>query len=225
LVAIKLEVAKADLLFEAGLTQPEFVLFRDTSALLHHLYKRLEPHGLRLNELRIERGSGNVADYHVLCYLFNYWMTIRVRLERIEIVCSDLPEQYVEKFKAAILDVLRAVKDHRPELSYRAFELAVGLHARLEGQPARDYLARFVANIPPDLGPSTGSGTVFYFGPEGDRLLSSVTVDMSAMVPDAVYLRLYAIWDAKKIVADSLPALADGFVRHAVDKLGLQLPR
>ena len=223
-MAIKLEVAKADLSFEAAFAQPEFSLFQNTPVLLHHLFKRLEPHGLRLSDLRVERGGGSIADHHVLCYLFGYWMTVRVRVEKIEVVCSDLPEQRVEKFKAAIQDVLKAVKDCRPELSFRAFALAVGMHVKLSEQPVREYLAQFVSNTPAGLGASTGSGTVFYFGPEGDRLLSSITVDMSAVIPDATYLRLHAVWDAKKVAVDSLPAAADGFVRCAVEALGLQLP-
>ena len=225
-MAIKLEAARADLTLEAGYSQPEFGLFfEDGSALLHHLFKRLEPYGLRLTDLRVERGSGNIGDQHILCYLFNYWMTVRIRIERIEVVCSELPQDYVDKLKAAIVDVLGAVKDYRPNLSFRAFAIVVGLHAKLEGQPVRDYLARFVANVPQHLGPSTGSGAVFYFGPEGDRLLSSITADVSAVVQDAAYLRIHGVWDAKKVAPDSLSAIADGFVHQALESLGLQLPQ
>jgi len=145
-------------------------------------------------------------------------------VERVEVVCAELPQPDVEKFNAAMLDALRAVKEHRPELSFRAFALAIRMHARLKGLPVRDYLGRFVSNIPQDLGPSTGSGTVFYFGSEGDRLLSSLTVDVSAVVPDGVYLGVHAVWDARRTEVESVSALADGFVRHAVDKLGLYLP-
>ena len=222
LVAIKLEVAKADLVFEAGYPQPEFDLFRDGATLLDRLFKRLEPYGLHLNDLRVERGVGNVGDQHILCYLFNYRMTVRIRVERIEIICSELPRDYVEKFGAAIVDVLRAVKDYRPDLHFRAFAVAIGLHAMLQGQSIRDYLGRFVANIPQRLGPSTGNGAVFYFGPEGERLLSTVTVDLSTVVQDAAYLRIHGIWDAKKVTPDSLSGTADTFVRQVLDSLGLQ---
>ena len=110
---------------------------------------------MRLTDIRFERGVGNVGDQHILLYLFNYWMTVRIRAERIEIICSDLPQEHVEKFKAAILDVLQAVKDYRPDLSFRAFAIAIGLHGKLEGQPVREYLARFVTNVPKKLGPPT----------------------------------------------------------------------
>ena len=222
-MGINLEVAKADLAFEAGFPQPEFGLFQDTAALLHHLFKHLEPHGLRLNDIRVERGTGNMGDQQIVCYLFNYWMTVRIRIERIEVVCSELPRDYVEKFKAAILDVLQAIKDYRPEQSFRTFGMVLGLHAKLEGQPAREYLARFIAKVPENLGPSTGGGVIFYFGPEGDRLVASIIADVSAAVQDAVYLRIHGLWDAKKVAPASLPGVADVLVRQALEGLDLSL--
>jgi hypothetical protein len=223
-VAIKLEVEKADLTFEAGYPQPEFGLFRDAAVLLQHLFRRLEPYGLRLTDIRFERGAGNVGDQHILFSMFNYSMTVRIRIERIEIICSDMPQDQVEKFKAAILDVIRAVKDYRPDLSFRAFAIIVGLHAKLEGEQVRDYLTRFVTNVPQGLGPSTGSGVIFYFGSEGDRLLSFVTADVSAVVQGAAYLRIHGMWDAQKVAPDALTGVADSFVRRALESLGLQLP-
>jgi len=71
-VSSRFHVEKADLLFEAAFEKPDFALLRDTSGLLEHLFRRLEPHGLRLNDLRLERGAGGLGDFHVLCYLFNY---------------------------------------------------------------------------------------------------------------------------------------------------------
>jgi hypothetical protein len=224
-VAIKVEVVRSDLAVEAGFPQPEFWLFRDVSALLHRLHTRLQPHGLKLTDLRLERATGNVAEQHVLCYLFDYLMTVRVRVERVEVNCSALPSpEYLDKFKAATLDVLRAVKDLRADLSFRAFAVAVGVHAKLEGQSARDYLTQFVAKVPQGLGASTGNGIVFYFGPEGERLLSSVTVDASALVPDGVFARIHGVWDASKIAPESLTGTAEAFVRQGLESLGLQVP-
>lgn len=221
----RLHVVKGDLTFDAGFVRPEFALLRDTPGLLSQLYRRLEPHGLRLTDLRVERGTGSVADSHVLCYLFNYRMMVRIRVERIEVVCSDLPQDYIQKFEPGITDTLWAVKDQLPNVAFRAFALAVGLHGQLEGQALRDYLGRFATNPPKELGPLTGSGTVFYFGPEGDRLLSSVTVDMSALIPDALYVRAQAVWDATKLPLESLSVQAQDFVRSAVGRLGLELPQ
>jgi len=222
-VAIKLEVEKSDLAFEAGFPKPEFALFRDSAALLDSLYLRLEPHGLKLADIRLER-VGSVGEQHLLVYLFNYSMTIRIRVERIEITCSELPQDLVESFRAAILDVLRAVKDYRPEVSFRAFAVAVGIHGKLEGKSARDYLGQFVSGVPTGLGPSIGAGAIFYFGAEGERLFATVTADVSAAVPNGLFVRVHSAWDAGRVAPEALAGTVEAFVRHALESLGLQLP-
>jgi hypothetical protein len=224
-VATQASVQRSEMWFEAAFAQPEFLLFANIPPLLQRLYARLEPHGLKLTDLRVERGTGGVAEQNILFYLFDYWMTVRVRVERIEIHCSTLPDQeYVNKFKAAMVDVLRAIKDLKPDFAFRAYAVAVGVHAKLEGQSVRDYLAQFVANVPKGLGASTGNGAVFYFGPEGDRLLSSLTVDPSALVPEAVFAKVHGLWDASKVSVEVLSGNAEAFIRQGLDSLGLQVP-
>jgi len=221
-MAVQIDVARSELAFEAGFPSAEFSLLQGSS-LLHHLYARLLPHGLKLADLRIERGAGNVGDYHVLCYLFDYLMTIRVRIERIEVQCSSLPNaEQLGKYQAAIVDLLQAVKDFKKDLSFRAFAVASTVHARLQGVSVRDYLASFAPTLPKGLGTPTGNGAAFYFGPEGDRILSSITLDTSALVSDALFVRIHAVWDASKISPETLAGgVAEGFVRQALDTLGL----
>lgn len=220
---VKFTVSQADFQLEAGYSRAEFSLFRETSGLLDHLFKALEPHGARLTDIRVERGNGSVGDYHILCYLFNYWVTLRVRIDRVEIIGSQLPQGYVDKYGAAIVDALQAIRTCRQDLSYRAYALVVGLHGSLEGTSVRQYLANFVKNVPDGLGPSMGNGTVMYFGPVGERLLCSVTVDTSAVVTDSLFCRTHVIWDATKVKIEGLPDLAKDFVRQAVNRIGLEL--
>lgn len=222
---INFHVGRADLHFEAGFSEPEFALFRDTPALLRQLFKSLEPHGARLSDIRIEQGGGTAADFHVLCYLFNFLMTLRIRLDHIEVICSQLPQDYVGRYGAAIVDALAAVRSYRPELSFRAYTLVTGLHGTLEGNSPKDYLSRFAANIPSGLGSSVGTGTVMYFGAEAERLMCSVTVDMSSVVQDSLYVRTHVLWDAKRVEIQALPKIGEAFVRQALIEVGLQLPQ
>jgi hypothetical protein len=223
-VALKLLVSKADITWEAGFPKPEFSLFRDTASLLDCIYRRLQPHGLQLANVRFERGAGNVGDQHVLIHLLNFLMTVRIRPERIEVICADLRQDLADKFKLAALDALRAVKDCNRDLTFRAFASALDIHATLEGQSVREYLARFVTTPTTTLGPSTGNGVVFYFGPHGDRLLSTITADRSALVPEGVFIRLHGVWDAGRTPTDALPGTVEAFIREALDGLGLHLP-
>ncbi|MBI2160204.1 MAG: hypothetical protein HYU25_07500 [Candidatus Rokubacteria bacterium] len=221
---LKLNVAKADLSVESGFAQPEFGLFRDTPKFLQHLFTRLQPHAPQLQNLKIERGNNSIAEFHVVCHLYNFRVGVRVFTEKVGVVCIDVQENEVERFETVIVDALSAVKEHQPAVAFRTHTMGVMLHGTLQDKSARDYLATFVKNVPSGLGPHTGNGAVIYFGAQEDRILSSITMDLSALVPDGLFLRPYVVWDANKIEVAALPARATAFVRQALDAFGLEVP-
>ncbi len=220
---INFHVGRADLHFEAGYNEPEFALLRDPAGMISQIFKSLARHGVRLSEIRIERGASSAADFHVLCYLFNFWMTIRIRVDRMEVICSEFPRDYAEKYGAAIVDSLGAIRSFKPELNFRAYALVIGLHGTLESNSTGRFLSRFAANIPSGLGPAVGTGTVMYFGPEGERQMCAVTVDRSAVLQDALFVRTHVVWDAKRVESQDLPKMAGAFVRQALSEIGLHL--
>jgi len=217
-------VSQAEFQLEAGFSQAEFSLFRETNNFLDHLFKALQPHGARLADLRVETGGGSAADFNVLCYLFNYWVTLRIRIDRIEMVGSQMPQDYVHKYGAAIVDALLAVRNYHQNLKYRAYTLNVGMHGLLEGGSVKKYISNFVKDVPQGLGPSAGNGAVMYFGPVGERLLCSVIIDRSTTVPEGLFCRIYVVWDANKVEIEGLPDVANRFVREALSQVGLELP-
>jgi hypothetical protein len=217
----QLDVIHAELRFDASYTRPAFDLFESRNS-LGVLFKYLAPHGLRLADLRTEAANGNIGEQHLNCSLFNYLMNIKIRTEGVEIFCSQLPRDHVSQFDAAIVDVLKAIKEGSPTLAFGAFSTAIGLHGKLQGQNARDYLATLTTTPPEGLGPSTGSGSVFYFGPEGDRLLSSITADVSIVVRDGLYLRISGTWDPAKVTIDTLGQTTKTFVNDALANMNLQ---
>jgi hypothetical protein len=227
LVAIKLNVMKADASFEAAYPEPQFGLLQNVPGLLQRLFRALAKHGLRLQDMRIERGavtgSQPVTDFQVVCHLFNFLLTVRVRVDRVEVYYVELPREHYQKFGAAAVDALAAVQNHLGLTRFSTYAAAVGLHAALEGQAAKQYLSRFVANVPGGLGQPSGNGTVFYFGPEDDRLLSSLTLDVSGLVQDALFVRPQAVWDATRVDTASLPTRVEKFVSDALTALDLEL--
>jgi hypothetical protein len=222
-MATNFTVSQAEFQLEAGFSQAEFSLFRDTNSFLDQLFKALQPHGARLADIRVETGPGSAADFNVVCYLFNYWVTLRVRIDRIEMVGSQMPEDYVQKYGAAIVDALLSVRNYHQNLKYRAYTLNVGLHGTLEGSSVNKYISHFVKNVPDGLGPSAGAGAVMYFGPVGARLLCSVIIDRSTTVPEGLFCRISVVWDAAKVEIEGLPELANHFVRDTVSQIGLEL--
>ena len=221
---LTLNVAKADLNLESAYAQPEFGLFRDTSGLIGRLFTRLQPHGLRLRDVRIDRGGESVADFHVACHLYNFRVGVLVRTEKVEIGCLNVEEQDVDQFGSVAVEALSAVKEYQPALVFRSHAMGVAMHGTLESASVKDYLSQFAKNLPGGLGPQTGNGGVIYFGADDDRILSSVTFDISGLLPESLFVRTYAVWDARKVEPSALPARAKTFVRQALDAFGLEVP-
>ncbi len=57
-----------------------------------------------------------------------------------------------------------------------------------------------------------------------NRVLASITLDNSAVVTDALFARIHAVWDAAKVsVEDLAGGMAEGFIRTALQGLDLQV--
>lgn len=218
-----LNVARADLIVESAYAQPEFGLFRDTAALFRRLYEQLQPHALQLQNMKLERGSGNLADFHVACHMYNFRAGVTVHAEKAGISWVNLLDNEIEVFNSLFLCALAAIKEHQPTVVFRSHTMTLGLHGALEGKSVNDYLSTFVRNVPEGLGPHTGNGGVMYFGPSGDRLLSTITVDLSAVVPSGLFVRPHIVWDGSKIEVAALPASAMAFLRQALGAFGLEI--
>jgi hypothetical protein len=72
-------------------------------------------------------------------------------------------------------------------------------------------------------GGSLGSGTVFYYGAEAEQVTASITIDLSAVSSEAVYVRCNVVWDASKVALRDLPALGEKFFDDATAAIGLTI--
>jgi hypothetical protein len=218
-----LKVAQGDLGVQADFAEPAFEIFRDVSSLHRRLYSALSPLGVRLADIRPDRGAGSLADVHVALSLFGLTTSVRIRMDKIEINCADTRRVDQASIERAVVEVLQAVKNLVVGLQYRSYSLAVGVHGALGAGDVKEFLGRFAKVSQLDLGPSLGAGLVLYHGAEGDRLLSAVTLDLSAVVSGGLFLRAYAAWDGRRLEAASLPASASKYWTDVQTKLGLRL--
>lgn len=217
------KVTQGDLTFRSDFPQPVFDLFRDSWGLQKQLFARMEKHGVRLTDIKPERGSGSLGDLNIVCFLFNFSVTVRVSLERVEILCFDLARVPPNMLNDAGMDALEAITNYGPGVSFKTHTLSLGLHGTLDGISSQDFISRFVSKGPESLGPPMGGGVVFYYGPEAERLTSSVTLDLSALISGGLYVRTQVVWDAQKVAVRSIPGMAEKQVREVVTNLGLKL--
>lgn len=222
-MATRFVVSRSDFTLEAAYQRAELdALGRDLSALLTRLLDALGPHGLKLSDIKVDRGAGTLAELHVLCQnLVDYVLTVRIRVDRVEALCSYLTVENKERVFAAIRDALKAVRS-QVSADYRAFSISLNLHGILEGVDSKEYLSGFIGKAP-NIGPVSGTAVAYYFGPVEDRLTSTLTLDVSAVVASAVYVRPQATWDASRVTVDHLAERAETFVRNALLSVGLEL--
>jgi hypothetical protein len=174
-----------------------------------------------VSDMKTEWGSEQtLADYHLRCFLFNFGATIRCRTERIE-MSFDVSRVSQAQVTEAVVSVLTAVATLLPDSSFRVYVTDLGLHGVVANTAARDFLKNFTKDAP-TIGPSLGAGCVFYFGQEGERLSSNLTIDLSAAVPEGVFVRTYAIWDGGKVKALDLPPAVALHLKQSLDAIGLE---
>jgi hypothetical protein len=181
-MSTKLMILRAELTLEAVYERAEFGVYLQ-GGLLSRLFERLQPHGLRLADLKVERGTGTMAEFHVLGHLFEYLMAIRVRVDKVEFFCSQVTSENLKRFSAAVVDALSAVQGAF-NVKYRVYALGIALHGTLAGQSAKDYLSQFVSQIP-EIGTVAGNAVAYYYGQTEDRIASTVTLDVSTSSPMA----------------------------------------
>jgi hypothetical protein len=79
----------------------------------------------------------------------------------------------------------------------------------VRGRPFR-FTAQYIQKAPEGLGPIVGSGVAYYFGPEAERRVSSLAIDMSAAVLGALFIKASVIYDGATLpMAQSLSAARD----------------
>jgi hypothetical protein len=220
---VKIVISRSDVTIEAGYQRPEFGLFRDQAGLFARLVERLAPHGLKLSDMKVDRGNGTFGDLHIFFYLVDFSVTVRIRLDRVEVYCSLLTEENKKRVIAATLETFSCLRDHVGG-QYRAYAVAMNIHGLLESESGKAFLSRLITAPPPQVGSVAANAVAYYLSPDGERTASSLTLDISAATPDGLFIRPQATWDAARVPLEELPDKAEGFVKHALSSFGIEIP-
>src|SRR5205085_2854045 len=96
---LNFQVSRADVTFDAKFPEPDFGLLADEPPFLEEIFRFLQPHGLRTADIRFDPGDGSVGDEQIVCQLPNYWITVRFRVDRVEIVSATLLREQTQVLK------------------------------------------------------------------------------------------------------------------------------
>ena len=201
---------------------PAFHLLVDSAGLFHRLYGELSEHGLQVDDMKIMSADSSLGDVHLQCVLFGWSAILRVRVAGVE-----LWYDITRVARATADDVFRratlAVQDHLSKATIKTWGLTLRQHGQLPGTTSAEYLGRFIRSVPA-LGSLAGSGAIFYFTPEADRLAGSLVVDLSARTtPPGLFVEARTIWDARKIALETLPEREVRYAEELMRHLGLHV--
>jgi len=174
-------------------------------------------------DIKPERGDGSLGDATFTYSLLGLFVSLRVRFERVEVLCSDLSQINRAQLSDVAIGTLEAIQSRPTAPKFGTYTLAFGVHGSPVGMSRKEFVSRFSKDGPAFKGGSLGSGTVFYYGAEAEQVAASVTIDLSGILPEGVYLRFNVVWDASKVGVRDLPALGEKFLRDAIESMGLTI--
>jgi hypothetical protein len=219
--SIGFELKSGDLQVRGAFAQPAFGLFQDFPGLCQKLYGSLASCGVALGDMKFEGSAGSLGDVHLAVTVLRVSAVLRVRLDYIELQCFNVRNAVEKDLAEVFVRTSQVIAEHSPVAVSATYSLAVGLHGSLDGSPAASFIQQFVTAQGLHLGPPAGVGAVLYFGAHDSRLGASVTMDLSAVVPDGLFLRSNAIWEASSVDARALPAKGREFFDQVTTQLGL----
>ena len=216
-------VKQSEASFEARFASPMFALLGPTALDLHqNMFLSLRKHGLTLGDIRVESGSSNLSGANVTYGLNTFNASVRVWMDRVEVSFSDLRhvsvDQMLEITGMALNVIQRLVQDIEMEL----YTATWTMHGIPQGVEISQFTSQYVKNAPEELGAVSGSGVVYYFGPEAERRFSSFIIDNSAVVPGAVFLRAIVGFDGTMLPMAHSPSAARDYLSKMLASMHLE---
>jgi hypothetical protein len=198
----KFLVKQSDASFEARFAFPAFALTASAPSLHQNMLLSLGKYGLTLNDIRVEAGLPNLSGANATYSLSTLNAFVRVWLNRLEVFFGDptrvREEQFLEITRIALDTMQHTVQDLRME----TYTATLNMHGTLPDIEVSQFLTLYVPTTPEGLGMVVGRAVGYYFGPEAERLSASLIVDMSSVIPEAIFVRASVVFDGAKLPLD-----------------------
>jgi hypothetical protein len=212
-------VKQSEASFEVRFALPVFDFIGSIRSNIHQsMFFGLRQYGLTLGDIRVESGLPNLAGLNATYSLNTYNAFVRVWIDHLEIFflnLSRVSREQMLQIAGTTLDVLQhTVQDIKIE----QYAAALTLHGIPQDIEISQFTAQYTQKAPEDLGPIVGSGVAYYFGPEAERRVSSLAIDMSAVVPGALFVKASVIYDGTTLpMVGSLSVARDYIFKMLAD--------
>ncbi len=192
----------------------------DVPVLYDALLDELAHVGLSSMDLRPDAGNGSVGGAGLGVWLFGGKANVRIGLDSVRFQTSSPEPQVVD----SVDGVIGAVRRASPELRFKTHAVSYACHGLIEGMKAAEFVRRFVpssVNID-GFGDCLGVGAALYFGEAPPMISSTLTLDISRVVPDGLFVRVLMVMDGAVGTGAAILALAKERTGAALTAVGLE---
>lgn len=193
------DIKRGDVFFSFDFRAPALGIMQGNLPLA--LQETLASAGFSIDTLTFTLPTTSLGQLEFRVPLYSERLVATVSLTKVTLHVPDLLLLEAIDLPGTTKALFRAVRKVSPKSAPAQFSAVIALHGPMRPSPA--------AVRPPDpndgLGPLAASGSAFYFGEEGDRLRSSITMDLSAFSPDWTFVKIDGAWRIGK------PAISNAF--------------
>ena len=210
--------------FTAKLREPLWVLAHGLPAICSRVLERLAPFAVGMNYLRVDSADGRLGESNLGFWALDFQARCEIRLTGVDVQCHALHQVDVRQLDHLIQAVLGAVLESQEDAIFINYEATVQMHGAPQGSNPGTFLGRFTGPGLEGLGPVTGSGVSFYFGPCSRRISCAVLADMSTSFADSIYVQTRALFDGEQLPREEIGVETGKYLKASLAALGLALP-
>lgn len=217
-------VKQSEASFEARFASPMFVLLGPTVINLHqNMFLSLTKYGLSLGDIRVESGASNLSGANATYLLNTFNAFVRVWMDRVEVFFADLERVSGDQMLEIAWIVLDVIQNLVRDIEMALYTASWRMHGIPQDVEISQFTSQYVKNAPEGLGAVSGSGVVYYFGPEAERRFSSFVIDNSVVLPGAIFLSATVIFDGAMLPMAHSPSAARDYLSKMLASMHLEL--
>lgn len=176
--------------------------------------------GLSTMDLRPDSGNGAVGGAGVGVWLLGGKADARISPDGFRFRTSSADPRVV----ASVDGVIGAVQRASPGLSFQSHALSYACHGLIEDIRAVDFVRGFVPKSVSvaGFGDCLGVGAALYFGGAPPVMTATLTLDVSRVVQDGLFVRVFMVIDGEVGVGSVVRGLMQDRTGAALTAVGLE---
>ena len=217
------DIERSSLIVQIDYRSRFWGLVHEIPRLYEALLRGLADFGVLDQNIRSDSGDGSLGGFKVNLWMLNYAAHVQLSLTGAELRCENLKRVALDQLEGAFVRLTEALVAADNDLAIQSYRVTIELHGQPQGVATKEFLATFV-NTPEkdELGPSLGSGALFYFGERPPVMISNFGVDLSGAIDGKLYFRSVNVLDGAAVGPPDVRNVILERLRVSLEAVGLQ---